>query len=271
MVLMACPSLNAEPWEDFEWVPEHAKGSDGKDTVVYKIRPFRYRVESPKAYSELGIDTIQRYIIEHEIDIDIYGYDEEKKLTGISLRAFKAWSRAFTGKNYPVLAFRLLPYEKTMRGAKIDGFDMKNVSFYPQYNCCDMERLLFGDKILVNVSYNYSVKDFKYIVEIAALIPVWDNPYTFAPIHFSYTYTDYLYWRIPKASNTTPGISAIHDVLKSLNVDEDGVLLSSPSCYYNLSEIKMKRYDKVTFNRANMPRDVRTLFDKIYSSESQCR
>ncbi len=62
----------------------------------------------PIPYSEIGIDTIQEYIINYERNlVQIYGYDPYNYLAGMSLRAFKAWSEKFTGKDIPVIVFKI--------------------------------------------------------------------------------------------------------------------------------------------------------------------
>lgn len=68
--------------------------------------PSTARKSTPVPYDEIGIDSIQHYIINYERDLEyVYGLTP-KSLVGLSLRAFKAWTRKYTGRDLPVLVFR---------------------------------------------------------------------------------------------------------------------------------------------------------------------
>ena len=254
-----------EPDEWFERVAKHTiSPTTGNDTVVYESVPYRERLRSPKPYSELGIDTIQRYIIDHEIDIDVYDvYDIPQ---GVSVRAFKAWSRKYTRRDYPVVVFRCLPYEDFGDGKNKDIDDNKRIVFYPQYECCDMDSLLSGDKILVNVAESYLTGQFEFEVQIMALIPDAEKALTFKPIKFTYIYRSHRYGDVSNQDKISQRVHYIQRIMRKLEVEQDGRMwfphyISWPLDLYT---IDMEQYKEMTIDARDKPRSVRELFDRIF-------
>lgn len=271
MIFMVSQSANSlssascEPDEWFERVAKHTiSQTTGKDTVVYESVPFRERLRSPKPYSELGIDTIQRYIIEHEIDIDVY--DDDEALQGVSLRAFKAWSRKYTGRDYPVVVFRCLPYEVPAQENNKDICDNKLMVFYPQYECCDMDSLLSGDKILVNVTDTYLTEQFEFEVQILALIPDAEKALTFKPIKFTYIYRSHRYGDSSNQDKISQRVHYIQRIMRKLEVEHDRRIWFPHYILWPLDlwTIDMEQYKEMTIDARGKPRSVRELFDRIF-------
>ena len=123
-----------------------------------------------------------------------YGHENITGLMGKSLRAFIAWSRELTGKDYDVLMFNLLPpYPPTTieipedRRVRVPAPDPEGelktkrleseinqyrFEVYPQYSDCDMHELLDGNKILVNVTLSLALVSLGEVdIRLIAYIP----------------------------------------------------------------------------------------------------
>ncbi|MCH5220351.1 MAG: hypothetical protein J1F20_07240 [Muribaculaceae bacterium] len=132
-----------------------------------------------------------QYDVIHE-DGYIYGNQIIDWLMGKSIRAFIAWSRQFTGENYDVLMFSILPSypsaeykipeglsvpvpydeEAELRREKASKeINKYRFETYPQYECCNMHELLDGNKIFLNVEPSLMEFPIRLHYKITAFIP----------------------------------------------------------------------------------------------------
>ena len=187
--------------------------------VVYPdgVTPPPRRIATPVPYSEISIDSIQKAILTHEIDLAgayDYGQEDYTDLKGFVLRTFKVWTEKYTRENIPMVVFEYQSPEwvEPVQDAPLvddddddddgDGEDIekrereyvKQYTFelYPRYENCDVKRLLSERKILVNINGNrYPFWGDGYSINIVAYIPLDNTPQLYKKIAFRYEFQRY--------------------------------------------------------------------------------
>ena len=227
---------------------------------------------------KLGADSIQQYIIDSESDLNRHLSPSE--CVGLSLRAFKAWSQKYTGKNSPVVVFNYSEPEWNKYTATapprfyesddfINGknrFNQLPYISYPQYGCCDVRRLVDDGCILVNVNSNFiALFTLDKYVTLNSYIPSKEFPGTYEHIVIDYAYSAY----IPR-SNSEKLVKSFVDEWAQIIKDDpikmvwlDGQLnfsLLNLNLEWNLWTIFRRKVKKELYTIEEMPTTVEGLF-----------
>ena len=232
---------------------------------------------------KLGADSIQQYIIDS--DMNNSNHDLQRTLSlsecvDLSLRAFKAWSQKYTGKNSPVVVFNYSEpkwnkYTATAPPQFYESDDFINGKnrfnqlpyiSYPQYECCDVRRLVDDGCILVNVNSNFiALFTLDKYVTLNSYIPSKEFPGTYEHIVIDYAYSAY----IPR-SNSEKLVKSFVDEWAQIIKDDpikmvwlDGQLnfsLLNLNLEGNLWTIFRRKVKKELYTIEEMPTTVEGLF-----------
>ncbi len=264
----------------------------------------------PIPYSEIDIDSIQEYIIDNEQKLkEVYGSYPQNYLVGMSLRAFKAWSEKFTGKYIPVTVFKIQepdydesanPWENEdyMNNADIDSimgykqelceddederadkiaaiktktyFEELPFKSYPQYGDCNVEELLSGNNIIVNVSTFPWLMEIceSCIVSIKAIIPDDKDKESFIYQRFQYVYRPHIVKTYELSDDGMKETHFIERIIKDPTklVNKDGDLAPyalSENFEWRLRELSSSAPKTVRFTQENMPTTIEELFNYL--------